>query len=283
MQTWILEVTAENFREEVIDRSLKTPVVVDFWAEWCEPCKELGPALELAAQEGKGRFVLAKVDVDKNPELAQAFQVQGVPTVLGVRDGKVVDGFSGALPAPELKRFLDTIAPPLGPSAIEAARTLIEEGKRMEAIALLGEHLDEQPADHEARIELGSLLIDEGDLDGAQMVWEDVDEPARASDAGKALEKKLDYLQNTGDLDALRAAVQAAPEDPAARIELGKALAAAQRYEDGLSELLEAVELDPTFEDGAARKAMLEVFEILGPEDPVGNDFRFRLSLLLFS
>lgn len=283
MQTWTMDVTAQNFREEVIERSVKTPVVVDFWAEWCDPCKELGPALETAAREGQGRFILAKVDVDKNPELAQAFQVQGIPTVLGVRDGKVVDGFSGVLPPAELKRFLDTIAPALGPSVIEQARALAEEGKREEAITLLREHLREQTGDQEARVELVSLLIDEGKFVDAQKVWEKVDEAARETDAGKAVAAKLQYTESAGDLEALREAVTAAPEDPAARIELGKALVAAQRYEDGLAELLEAVELDPDFEDSAARKAMIEVFEILGPEDPVGVDFRFRLSLLLFS
>jgi putative thioredoxin len=283
MSSWIVDVNAQNFRSEVIERSLKTPVVVDFWATWCGPCKELGPALEAAAREGNGRFILAKVDVDKNPELAQAFQVQGIPTVLAVAGGKVVDGFSGALPPAELKRFLDGVIPPLEATALEEARLLVEEGKRPEAIELLRGHLRTEPADQEARIELAGLLLDEGKRADAEKVWENVDEAARATEPGKALALKLRYAENAGDLLALRAAAEAAPEDPAARIKHGKALAAAQRYEEALTELLAAVELDPEHEKGAARKAMLEIFEMLGPESPLVNDFRFRLSLVLFS
>jgi putative thioredoxin len=283
MSSWIVNVSAQNFRAEVIDRSLKTPVVVDFWATWCGPCKELGPALEAAAREGNGRFILAKVDVDKNPELAQAFQIQGIPTVLAVADGRVVDGFSGALPPAELKRFLDKVAPPLGPTAVEEARLLVQDGRRAEAIEVLRAHLRSSTDDQEARIELASILVDAGKLADAEKLWERVDEAARASDAGKALETKLRYAENAGDLEDLRHAVERAPEDITARIQLGKGLAAVQRYDEALALLLDTVELDPAFEGGAARKAMLEIFEMLGPEHPLANDFRFKLSLVLFS
>jgi len=283
MSSWIVDVDAQNFRTEVIERSLKTPVVVDFWAAWCGPCKELGPALEAAAREGNGRFILAKVDVDRSPELAQAFQVQGIPTVLAVVDGRVVDGFSGALPPAELKRFLDTVISPAGPTALEEARLLVADGRRGEAIEVLRGHLRTAPSDHPARIELVSLLIDDGKLADAKKLWERVDEAARETDAGKALATKLRYAENAGDLEALKAEVLAKPEDPAVRIRLGKALAAAQRYEEALNALLEAVELDPEHEKGAARKAMLEIFEMLGADNPLANDYRYRLSLLLFS
>ncbi|MEM7306867.1 MAG: tetratricopeptide repeat protein [Planctomycetota bacterium] len=283
MSEWILDVTAQNFRTEVIERSLTIPVVVDFWAEWCGPCKELTPALEQAARDGNGRFLLAKVDVDKNPELAQAFQVQGIPTVLGVQGGRVVDGFSGALPPAELERFLGSVAPPLGPTPLEAARALAAEGNLGEAIALLRTHLAESASDHEARIELASLLVDDGKLDDAKSEWAELSDEARESEAGATLATKLEYAENAGDLGELEAAVTAAPEDPAARIAYGKGLIAAQKYEDALKQLIEAVELDPKFDDSAARKAMLEVFDILGTEDPLANDYRFKLSLLLFS
>jgi len=287
MSTWIVDVNAQNFREEIIERSLKTPVIVDFWAEWCGPCKQLGPALEAAAKDGNGRFVLAKVDVDKTPELAQAFQVQGIPTVVAVLDGRVIDGFSGAMPEAELKKFLDKVAPPLGPTPLEEARLLAADGRPDEAAAVLREHLATQADDDAARIELSGLLIDAGKLDDAKAEWELVTEKGRETDAGKALLTKLRYADNAGDLAPLEAAVAASPDDPAARIALGKALAAAQRYADGLEQLIEAVELDPEFDDGngkgAAKKAMVEIFDILGPEDPVANDYRFRLSLLLFS
>ena len=283
MSSWIVDVNTQNFRAEIIERSLKTPVVVDFWAEWCGPCKQLGPALEAAARDGNGRFILAKVDVDRAPELAQAFQVQGIPTVLAIFDGRVVDGFSGALPPAELRRFLDKVAPPLGPTPVEEARLLAADGRLDEAIGVLREHLAQRGEDDEARLELANLLVDAGKLEDAKAEHALVGEAARKSDAGKALETKLRYADGAGDLAPLEAAVKAKPDDPAARIALGKGLAAVQRYADGLEQLLAAVELDPDYEKGAARKAMLEIFDILGPEDPVANDFRFRLSLLLFS
>jgi putative thioredoxin len=198
-----------------------------------------------------------------------------------------VDGFSGALPPAELKQFLDRVAPPLGPTPIEEARLLAADGRTGEALAVLREHLAQRADDHAARIELASLLVDDGQLAEAEIAWAELDADARASDAGKALQTKLRYAANAGDLEPLEAAVAANPDDADARIALGKALAAAQRYADGLEHLLHAVELDPEADarraDGGARKAMLEIFEILGPEDPIADDFRFRLSLLLFS
>ena len=110
--SWIVDVDATSFSREVVERSKTVPVVVDFWASWCGPCKTLGPLLERFAREGDGAFVLAKVDTDKNAELAQVFQIQGIPTVIAIDKGKPVDGFSGVLPAAEVKAFLDRVAPP---------------------------------------------------------------------------------------------------------------------------------------------------------------------------
>ena len=282
MDSCVIDVSAATFRTEVIERSLKIPVVVDFWAEWCGPCKTLGPLLEKYARAGKGRFVLAKVDIDKNPELAQAFQVQSIPAVLGLRDGKMVDGFQGALPEPELKEFLDRFAPG-GGGELERARELGAAGEYDEAVTILRAHLREHAGDTVVRIELASILIDAGKLVDARKVFDKLDESALESGAGKALKTKLAYAESSGDLDELRAAVEAAPEDAGKRIDYGRALVAAQTYAEGLEQLLEAVELDPKFDGEAARKSMLDVFDILGPDDEVANDYRYRLSLLLFS
>ena len=285
MAGWIVDVDARNFRAEVIERSSSVPVVVDFWAEWCGPCKELGPALEKAAKEGDGRFVLAKVDVDRNPELAQAFQVQGIPTVIGLAGGKVVDGFQGALPPAELAAFLDRLAP-ARTSVADQAREMAAAGQAEEAMELLRAHLRENGTDAAARIVLAELLIDAGKLVDAKKVAGKLDEPDWESDAGRALRARLglaEEAEDAGDIASLEAEVAGDPEDPDKRIALGKALVAAGRHEAGLGHLLEAFELDPKHGQGAARKAMVEVFEMLGPEDPVANDFRYRLSLLLFS
>ena len=285
MSNWIVDVDPQNFRSEVIERSLTVPVVVDFWAEWCGPCKELGPALEAAAKQGNGRFVLAKVDVDKHPDLTQAFQVQGIPTVMGLSDGKVVDGFQGALPPAELAAFLDRLAPAQA-GVVEKARELAEAGDAEGAMELLRAHLIEQGDDAVARIALAELLLDAGKLVDAKKVADKLTEADWESDPGRALKARLalaEEAEGAGDLAKLEADVEASPEDPDPRIALGKALVAGGRHADGLEHLLEAYELDPKHDGEAARKAMLEVFDMLGPEDPVANDFRYRLSLLLFS
>jgi putative thioredoxin len=278
---WIVDVGVENFQQAVVDRSHEVPVVIDFWAPWCGPCKTLGPLLERFASEKAGAFVLAKVDTDKNPELAQAFQIQGIPTVVAISKGRPVDGFTGALPPGELKAFLDKLAPGGGPSALEHARALEEGGDRSEAIEVLRAHLRESTDDQEARIELARMLLDDDKPVDARKLFDRVPEEARGTDAARAVQARLDLLEGAGDLAALEAAVAADPDDLAAKIGLGRALCAASRHEEGLEHLLDVVKRDRTIDDDAARKAMLEVFEALGPEDPITDEFRQRLQMVL--
>ncbi|MCZ6597993.1 MAG: tetratricopeptide repeat protein [Planctomycetota bacterium] len=283
MSKWIRDVDAKSFREEVVERSKTVPVVVDFWAEWCGPCKTLTPQLEKHAREGNGRFLLAKVDIDKNAEIAQAFQVQAVPTVIGLRGGKMVDGFQGALPEKELAAFLDNLAPGKGPREVERAQELAAGGDREEAIKILRAWLRENTGDVQARIMLASILVDDGKPIDAKKVSQKLDEEALATDEGKALKAKLEYAEDAGDVDALRSEVESDPNDPKRRIDLGKALVAEQRHEEGLEQLLEAVEIDPKYDGDAARKAMLNVFDMLGPENELAASYRYKLSLVLFS
>jgi putative thioredoxin len=284
---WIVDVDARNFEKEVIERSLSMPVVVDFWAEWCEPCKTLGPLLEKRATDGAGRFLLAKVDIDRNPQLAQAFRVQGIPAVLAVAKGQLVDGFEGALPEPEIDAFLDRIAPGQGGArasgVLAEARALADAGDGDGAVELLRGHLRAQTDDSAARSLLVELLVEAGKLDDARRVFDKLPAEARDSDSGKALAARLSLAKDAGDVGELRAAVEAAPGDAAARLALGRAHVAAQAYEEGLEQLLEAIRLDPQGSGAEARAAMLEVFDVLGLEDPVANDYRFKLSLELFA
>jgi len=287
-EDWIIDVDAKDFEREVIERSKAVPVLVDFWAAWCEPCKELGPLLEKKARAGAGRFLLARVDVDKNPELTQIFRVEGIPAVLALVDGKLADGFQGVLPEPELDAFLDRVAPGKGGSALdeilERARGLADAGNADEGIAQLRNHLREKPDQAPARLLLAELLFEAERLPEAEKVFAKLSDEARSSAAGRALRTRLDFADDAGNLEELAAAVAAAPDDILARIALGKAHVAAQEYEQGLAELLEAVRLDPGVQNtGAeAKRAMLEVFELLGLEDPLANDYRFKLSLELF-
>lgn len=282
---WIVDVDARNFEQEVLVRSRSVPVVVDFWASWCGPCKTLGPLLEARARAGDGRFLLAKVDVDRSPELAQAFRVQGIPAVLAVVDGRLADGFQGALPEAELDQFLDRIAPHLEITPLEEARALAEAGDRAAAVELLGEFLQDEPANAAAAVLLAGLHVDEGRLDEARAVLEGLDETARESPEARAVAARIGFAAAAGDLAPLERAARERPDDPAALLALGRAQVAAGRSAEGLESLLSAVRLDP---EGAgagaeAKQAMRETFDLLGLEDPVANEYRFKLSMELFS
>jgi putative thioredoxin len=281
---FVVDIDIKNFEQEIILRSAEVPVVVDFHAEWCEPCKVLGPALEKLADEMGGRFVLAKVDVDANPELAQAFRVQSVPMVMLLKDGKPLDAFTGALPEAQLRSFLEPHlgeAPGVGP--LEEAARLEEEGRSAEALALLEPHLAADPEDGAARIAVTRLLLEEGEAERARTTFDRLAEADRESPEASAVAARLELLEGAGDIEGLRADLESDPRDVGKRIELGRALVAEGRTEEGLEELLSAAMRDLAFADGAARKAMLEVFQALGSEDPLTLGFQQRLSVLLCS
>jgi putative thioredoxin len=284
----VLEVDARNFEHEVITRSLEVPVLVHFTTSWSEPCRVLGPLLADEAGKRAGAVALARVDVERAPELAQVFRIQNVPTVVAIRDGKLIDGFQGALPADELTRFLDTLVGPAAPGAGRPtdprtqAAELAGTGDVAGAIEVLETHLAATPEDGDAAVALAGLLADDQRVEDAQRVLDAVTGDALETDEAKAVAARLALSAGAGDLAALAATAAERPDDAGARLAYGQALVAAQRTEEGLAELLASVELDPRHDDAAARRTMLEVFEVLGAEDPLTIDFRYKLSLLLF-
>ncbi len=276
----VVDVTTEGFQDLVL-RSEEVPVLVDFWATWCQPCRTLGPMLEKLAAELAGRFVLAKVDIDREPALADAFRIQSVPTVVLLAGGKVVDGFLGVQPEARIRELLEPHLKAPAAAAADTARERAAAGDVDGAIQALRDHLRAHPGAAAERLALCEILIDADRADEAELVFARLDDEQRATDAARALQARLDLRAHAGDLGDLAQAVEAAPEDVAARLAYGRALVAANRHDEGLEHLYEAALLDLDHDDGAPRKALLEAFQALGPEDPRTLEYQQKLSILL--
>ena len=283
MNQWTIDVNEENFEAEVLERSTEVPVMVDFWAEWCGPCKVLGPVLEKLADEYAGEFILAKVNVDENQGLAGAFGIQGIPAVKLFKDGDLASEFTGALPEPMLREFLSKFLPTAADKQALEAQALEEEGKTAEAKALYQTILESDPNHAKALLGLGRLAMNEGD---SATALEHLDKVPMVADERKEADRLIARLNlqagGTANEAALREKVKVEPNNIAARFELAQALAGAEKYEEALNEFLTIVKADREFQDDGARKAVIQIFEVLGPDDPLTDKYRSELAKVLF-
>ena len=284
MSEFAFDVSIEEFEAKVLIPAETVPVVVDFWAPWCEPCKVLKPMLEKLAEEYKGRFILAKVNSDESPELAQHFGVRSIPSVKVLFQGQLVDEFNGAIPESQIRAFLDRIALPEGPEQInlrEQAAALVAEGKLDDALAILVQASQANPQDQAIQLDAVDVLMQLGRKDEAKqlLAGEYNNEPERAN----ALRARLALLDGAADTAPLEARLAANPDDHAARLELSKAYAAQSRFREALEAALEVVRRDRFFDEGAGRKAILALFEALSGEqyDDLVREFRRKLSAAL--
>ena len=283
MNQWTIDVNEENFEAEVLERSTEVPVMVDFWAEWCGPCKVLGPVLEKLADEYAGEFILAKVNVDENQGLAGAFGIQGIPAVKLFKDGDLASEFTGALPEPMLREFLSKFLPTAADKQALEAQALEEEGKTAEAKALYQTILESDPNHAKALLGLGRLAMNEGH---SATALEHLDKVPMVADERKEADRLIARLNlqagGTANEAALREKVKVEPNNIGARFELAQALAGAEKYEEALNEFLTIVKADREFQDDGARKAMIQIFEVLGPDDPLTDKYRSELAKVLF-
>ena len=284
MNDWTIEAGEDNFEADVLERSHEVPVLVDFWAPWCGPCRVLGPVLEKLADEYSGKFVLAKINVDESPSIAGAFGVQGIPAVKLIKDGEIAGEFTGALPEPAVREMLSRYLPSEYDEQADEAADLEEQGKSAEAQAIYQSILDAEPTHAKSLLGLGRVLMNAGDREGALETLERI---SPAAEERKIADRLIARLQLQGDQSVdeatLRQKLAAQPDSLEARFELAQALAANEKFEEALSEFLNIVKSDREFRDDGARKAMVQIFEVLGPDHPLTDKYRSELATVLFS
>jgi putative thioredoxin len=283
MSQWTVEVSEAEFETAVLDRSLEVPVLVDFWAPWCGPCRVLGPVLEKLAEEYAGDFVLAKVNVNECPSLAGALGIQGIPAVKLFRDGDIASEFTGALPEPAVREFLSRFLPSAADKQAQQAALLEQEGKSALAKAAYQEILDADPNHAKALLGMGRLLVNEGN---DQAALDQLDKISLVADERKEADRLIARIKlhegGAQDVAALQAKVKAEPNNLVARFEFAQALAGMEKYEEALAEFLTVVKTDRGFQDDGGRKGMVQIFEVLGSDHPLTDRFRSELAAALF-
>jgi putative thioredoxin len=280
----VIEVGAADFQAEVVERSHQVPVLVDFRAAWCGPCRVLGPVLERLADEGGGRFVLAKVDTEAHPTLGARFAVRGIPAVKLVIDGRVVDEFVGALPEAQVRQFLDRNVPSETDRLVGEARARLGEGDREGATALLEQVVALEPSHAAAHLELGRIALARGDVEALERHIAAIGRAADEWDAAQHLRAAGQFASAcaaAGGEQAVRARLAAEPGDLDALLALGHCLATSGDHRGALEALLSAVERDRHHRDDAARKAMLTIFGLLGSRSDLASEYRRKLQILL--
>jgi putative thioredoxin len=286
----VKETTTQAFMKDVIEESKRQPVLVDFWAEWCGPCKQLTPIIEKAVRAAKGKVKLAKMDIDKHPAIPGQMGIQSIPAVIAFVNGQPVDGFMGALPEGQVNDFIARITKDkLGGEAqdlLKSADAALAEGRADEAIELYGALLQEEPANIPALAGLARALTETGAIDEAKHVLSQVPEAKRNDSAVSAAQAALDVAeqaQSAGPVGELEQKVAANPLDHQARFDLAVALNAAGQREQAADHLLAIVKKDRKWNEDGARKQLVQFFEAWGPTDEATVSGRRKLSSILFA
>ena len=291
----VIDLTSETFIQEVIEKSKSIPVIVDFWAPWCEPCKQIAPILENLVLSEEGRVILTKLNIDDNPEIAQQLQIQSIPAILGFHNGQPVDGFVGVQPESSIKAFVQKLASLNGPSendiSMEEGRELYKNKSYNEALEIFGKVAQSEPDNISALSMIANCYLGIGETDIATEIISNIE--------GEDKEKNQEYLSAKSQIDILNKAqekgidenelnnlidiVDKEPNNHQARFDIAINSTAKNNHEEAIKNLLYIIEKDRLWNDEAARKSLLEIFNALGPNHDLVVDGRKKLSSILFS
>lgn len=288
---WVKDGTTASFTTDVVQTSQEKLVLVDLWAPWCGPCKQLGPMIEKVVNNAGGAVDLVKIDIDQNPQIAQALRVQSIPAVFAFKNGQPVDAFMGALPESQIKEFVEkNLGEAIGASPLEEALAAgiqaFEEDNMEVALAALVQVLEHEPEHAHAKAYLSRVYLNLGESEAAEELLSTFDEKEKSDPVISAAIAALSLAQNatdSGELAPLEAAVNANPEDLEKRFEYAQALIGGGSYEAGGDQLIEIIKRDQEWNENAAREELLKMFEVLGQMHDITKHFRRQLSSVLFS
>lgn len=286
-EAMIIDVNAENFQQMVLENSQHVPVLVDFWAPWCGPCKQVMPTLEKLAQEWAGRFILAKINTEEQQELADQFQIRGIPHFKIIHQGQVVKELQGALPVGDFKAALEPyLKADESEDLRQAAKAAFSEGEFDQAVALLGQAAQANPNNYKVHLDLVQMYLHTGHMEQAEALLNKLPEEAQNSKEGKSLKNLMHFakvVEEAGSIKGIQQAIETNPNDPAALYGLSGYLMLHGDVEKAMQSLLKLFMVDKTYQEGIARTTLLQIFELLQEEQPqLVNAYRRKLQNLMF-